>query len=194
MAENWNTTTETGNFFYLKGIIEQIFQKLGIGSLNYKESKSDSLSEGLQISHKKNKLVEFGVVKKAILKKFNIDQEVLFADFNWQAVLEVAKNQKVKVEAIPRYPVMRRDFALLLDESVTYSEIEEIALKTEKKLLKNVNLFDVYEGNNLPKGKKSYAVSFLFQDEHKTLTDKQVDKMMNKLQQKFEQELKAELR
>lgn len=194
MPENWNTSSETGNFFYIKGIIERIFQKLGIGNLKYKESKSDNLSEGLQISSKKTKLVEFGVVKKGILKKFSIEQEVLYADFSWQEVLEAAKKQRIKVDAIAHYPVMRRDFALLLDNSVTYSQIEEIAHQTEKKLLKDVNLFDVYEGNNLPEGKKSYAVSFLFQDEHKTLTDKQVDKMMKKLQQSFEQDLKAELR
>ncbi|MDX1542672.1 MAG: phenylalanine--tRNA ligase subunit beta [Christiangramia sp.] len=194
MEESWNSIPGNGNFFYLKGVINSIFEKLGIHNLKAKASKSDIFSEGLQFSTKKAKLVEFGVVKKTILKKLDIEQEVIFADFNWQEVLEMAKKQKTSFSPIPKYPNMRRDFALLLDNSVSYEEIEHIAHQTERKLLKEVNLFDVYEGANLPEGKKSYAVSFVFQDENKTLTDKQVDKMMNKLQDRFEKELKAELR
>lgn len=193
-AEGWNSVPDKGNFFYMKAVVNTIFEKLGISSLKTKSVKSDMFSEGLQLSNKKAKLVEYGVVKKTILKKFDIEQEVIYADFNWDAILETAKNQKTKFSAIPKYPSMRRDFALLLDNSVSYEEIENIAQQTEKKLLKEVNLFDVYEGKNLPEGKKSYAVSFVFQDEHKTLTDKQVDKMMSKLQHRFEKELKAELR
>ncbi len=193
-AESWNSFTGQGNFFYLKGVISSILEKLGLNKLKTKSVKGDIFSEGLQLSSKKAKLVEFGVIKKSILKKFDIDQEVIYADFNWDEVLELTKVQKMSFTSIPKYPSMRRDFALLLDNSVTYDQIEEIAKQTEKKLLKEVNLFDVYEGKNLPEGKKSYAVSFIFQDENKTLTDKQVDKMMSKLQHRFEKELKAELR
>ncbi|MBT8319666.1 MAG: phenylalanine--tRNA ligase subunit beta [Gramella sp.] len=193
-AESWNTAAGTGNFFYLKGVIHAIFAKLGISNLKVKTGKGDVFSEGLQISNKKARLVEFGVVKKSILKKMDIDQEVLYADFNWDEVVEMAKQQKTSFTSIPKYPSVRRDFALLLDNSVTYDEIEQIARQTEKKMLTNVNLFDVYQGKNLPEGKKSYAVSFVFQDDNKTLTDKQVDKMMKKLQHRFEKELKAELR
>ena len=192
--ERWNTAEERTSFFYLKGIVEQILSRLGISRIKTKSSKTDYFGEGLTIQSAKAKLVEFGVVKKAILKKFDIDQEVLFADFNWDAVLELAKEQKTKYSAIPKYPSVRRDFALLLDQTVTYDEIVAIANQTERNLLKDVNLFDVYEGKNLPEGKKSYAVSFLFQDEKKTLTDKQVDSMMNKLQKRFEKDLNAELR
>ncbi len=193
-AENWNGTARNGNFFYFKGIINSIFEKLGIKNLKTKSVKSDLFSEGLELSSKKAKLVDFGIIKKSILKKFDIEQEVIFADFNWDAVIELAKHQKTSFSPIPKYPRVRRDFALLLDQSVTYDEIEQIARQTEKKMLTDVNLFDVYEGKNLPEGKKSYAVSFVFQDEHKTLTDKQVDKMMSKLQYRFEKELNAELR
>ena len=193
-SESWNSVPGNGNFFYLKGVIDSIFEKLGIKGLKTKSGKSAVFSEGLQMSTKKSKLVDFGVVKRSILKKFDIEQEVIYADFNWGEILEVAKQQQRSFTSIPKYPSMRRDFALLLDQSVTYEEIEQIATQTEKKLLKNVSLFDVYEGENLPEGKKSYAVSFIFQDENKTLTDKQVDKMMSKLQFRFEKELKAELR
>ena len=193
-AEAWNTTAKAGDFFYLKGAVESVLERLGINKFKNGEAKSDIFSEGRSLSAGKTKLVEFGVVRKSVLKHFSIDQEVLFADFNWDAVIEVAKTQKIKFSTIPKYPAVRRDFALLLDDKIQYQEIEDLALQTEKKLLKNVNLFDVYQGKNLPEGKKSYAVSFTFLDENKTLTDKQVDKMMSKLQYRFENELKAELR
>lgn len=192
--EGWSSQQPNGNFFYLKGIIESVLERLGLNNLKTGSIKSDVFSEGLSFAVGKSIIVEFGVLKKSITKHFDINQEVLFADFNWDQVLEVVKNQKTKFEAIPRFPVIRRDFALLLDNTINYQQVEEIALQTEKKLLKEVNLFDVYEGNNLPEGKKSYAVSFMFQDEHKTLTDAQIDKIMKKLQQRFESELQAELR
>ncbi|MAC63729.1 MAG: phenylalanine--tRNA ligase subunit beta [Flavobacteriaceae bacterium] len=193
-GESWNSAGQKGTFFYLKGVIEVIFQRLSIKNLKAAASKNDVFAEGLMLSSAKAKLVEFGVVKKSILKHFDVDQEVLFADFNWDAVIEIAKTQSNKFVGIPKYPEVRRDFALLLDETVSYAEIETIAAQTEKKLLKEVNLFDVYQGDNLPEGKKSYAVSFTFQDEKKTMTDKQIDKIMSKLQYRFENELKAELR
>jgi len=193
-AERWNSTSGRTDFFLLKGVIQSIFQRLGIENLKPSAVKSDVFSEGLIFSSAKNNLVAFGVIRKKVLKHFDIEQEVLYADFNWDALLEVTKARKTSFSAIPKYPAVRRDFALLLNNNVSYEEIEQIALKTEKKLLKEVDLFDVYQGKNLPEGKKSYAVSFKFQDENKTLTDKQVDKMMKKLQHRFEEELQAELR
>ena len=118
----------------------------------------------------------------------------MFADFNWDVIIELAKHNKIKFKAIPKYPEVRRDFALLLDNAISFESIHTIAKQTEKQLLKSVNLFDVYQGKNLPKGKKSYAVSFIIQDENKTLTDKQIDKIMSKLQTNFEKQLNAELR
>ena len=129
-----------------------------------------------------------------ILKHFDISQEVIYADFNWDAILEVIKRNAVTFKAIPKYPEVRRDFALLLDDNVTFESIYKIAKQSEKQLLKSVNLFDVYQGKNLPAGKKSYAVSFTLQDENKTLTDKQIDKIMQTLQTQFESQLGAELR
>ena len=138
-------------------------------------------------------LVEFGTVKKSILKYFDIKQEVLYADFNWNAVLKSISN-KTKFVEIPKYPEVRRDLALLLDDSVAFEEIYNISRQTEKNLLKEVTLFDVYIGKNLPEGKKSYAISFIIQDESKTLTDSQIEKIMSKLQNNFITQLGAQLR
>ncbi|MFP4846166.1 phenylalanine--tRNA ligase subunit beta [Winogradskyella sp. PE311] len=192
--ERWNSTTNASDFFYLKGTIESILDRLGLNRLRSAPTKIDIFSEGMNLSLGKKKLVDFGLVKKSVLKHFGISQNVLFADFNWDNVIEMAQHNKIKFRAIPKYPEVRRDFALLLDNTVTFEDIHTIAKQTEKQLLKNVNLFDVYEGKNLPAGKKSYAVSFTLQDEHKTLNDKQIDKIMSKLQSNFETKLGAELR
>jgi phenylalanyl-tRNA synthetase beta chain len=192
--ERWNTTVTPSDFFYLKGTIETVFQRLGLNRLKSSPTKSSILSEGMSFSLGKKKLVDFGLVKKSVLKHYGISQNVLFADFNWDNVLEMAQHNKIKFTEIPKYPEVRRDFALLLDNNVTFEDIFTISKQTEKQLLKSINLFDVYEGKNLPAGKKSYAVSFTLQDENKTLTDKQIDKIMNKLQSNFENKLGAELR
>lgn len=193
-AESWSNPLQKGDFFYLKGVTTSVLERLGISDLKSGPVKNDIFSEGISFSSGKTKLVEFGIVKKKILKEFGINQEVLFADFQWEQVLQTAKNQKREFTPISKFQAVRRDFALLLDSSVKFEDIYTIARQTEKKLLKGVNLFDVYEGKNLPEGKKSYAVSFTIQDENKTLTDKQIDKIMSKLQQNFEKKLGAELR
>jgi len=192
--ERWNTIITPSDFFYLKGSIETVLERLGLTRLKSAPTKSDILSEGMSLAIGKKILVNFGLVKKSILKHFGISQTVLFADFNWDNVLEMTQHNKIKFNAIPKYPEVRRDFALLLDNSVTFEDIHTIAKQTEKQMLKNVNLFDVYEGKKLPDGKKSYAVSFTLQDENKTLNDKQIDKIMSKLQTNFESKLGAELR
>ncbi|WP_459209796.1 phenylalanine--tRNA ligase subunit beta [Aquimarina rhabdastrellae] len=192
--ESWNTPLKQSDFFYLKGILIAILDRLGLKGLKSSPIKNDVFAEGMVLSLGKTKMVEFGIVKRTILKSFSISQEVLFADFNWDNIIEFAKRNKIKFKDIPKFPEVRRDFALLLEDKVTFEEVHTIAKQTEKKLLKNVDLFDVYQGDNLPDGKKSYAVSFILQDENKTLTDKQIDKIMNKLQQNFESKLGAELR
>ncbi|WP_298496669.1 phenylalanine--tRNA ligase subunit beta [uncultured Algibacter sp.] len=193
-SENWLEKSKKSDFFLMKGLIISLLERLGISRFNELPIKSDLFSEGLSLSLGKNKLVDFGLVKKPILKHFDINQEVIYADFKWDSILDLIKHNKIKFKAIPKYPEVRRDFALLLDDNVTFESIYKIAKQTEKQLLRAVNLFDVYQGKNLPKGKKSYAVSFTLQDENKTLTDKQIDKIMNKLQSNFEKQLGAELR
>ena len=190
----WNTSTQKSDFFYLKGVINSSLERLGLSRYRVSPIKNDCYSEGISLSIGKKKLVDFGIINKTILKSFGISQEVLYADFNWDNVIDMAKHNTVKFKDIPKYPEVRRDFALLLDNDVTFEAIDKIAMQTEKQLLKDVDLFDVYQGKNLPKGKKSYAVSFTIQDNNKTLTDKQIDKIMNKLQSNFEKQLGAQLR
>ncbi|MGB5360619.1 MAG: phenylalanine--tRNA ligase subunit beta, partial [Eudoraea sp.] len=149
---------------------------------------------GLSLKKSKSELVSFGMVQKTILKEFDIKQEVFYADFNWGALSEIIRENKIIFENIPRFPEVKRDLALLLDKGITFDEIQAIAYDTERNLLKSITLFDVYTGKNLPPEKKSYAVGFTIGDARKTLTDKQIDKIMKKLQQRFEKELGAELR
>ncbi|CAM1333204.1 phenylalanine--tRNA ligase subunit beta [Tenacibaculum aestuariivivum] len=191
---NWKITNKTSDFFYLKGIVINLLSRLGLENLKTTPVKSNVFSEGLILSLGKTKLVEFGVVTKTILKEFSIKQEVLYADFNWQNILPLVGNKKIKIIELPKFPTVKRDLALLLDNKVEFKEIFNLAFQTEKKLLKEVDLFDVYEGDKLPEGKKSYAVSFVLQDENKTLADKQIDKIMQKLKLTFEKNLEAVLR
>ncbi len=193
-GESWSNEERIVDFFYLKGIVNNILGRLGVGVLKSSPTKQDLFSEGITLSLGKMKLVDFGVVKGSLLKEFGIKQNVLFADFNWDTILKLTGNTNVKVVDLPKFPSVKRDLALLLDAKIEFKEIYNLAFQSEKFLLKEVDLFDVYEGDKLPDGKKSYAVSFLIQDESKTLTDKQIDKVMQKLQQTFEKNLQAVLR
>ena len=192
--ENWNIIHKKSDFFYIKGLITNILNRLGVDALKTTPIKQDVFSEGVTMSLGKIKLVEFGVIKSSILKEFGIKQSVLFADFNWDNLLKITGNKNMKVTELTKFPPVKRDLALLLDSKIEFKEIYNLAFQSEKHLLKEVDLFDVYEGDKLPKGKKSYAVSFLLQDESKTLADKEIDKTMKKLQQIFEKNLEAVLR
>ncbi len=192
--ESWKVASQNSDFFYLKGIVTSLLSRLGIDKLKTTPAKSDVFSEGISLSLGKIKLVEFGVVKRSILKEFSIKQEVLFADFNWDTILKLVGKKNIKVSELSKFQAVKRDLALLIDSKVEFKEVYNLAFQSEKKLLKDVDLFDVYEGDKLPEGKKSYAISFLLQDETKTLEDKQIDKIMQKLQQTFEKNLEAVLR
>jgi phenylalanyl-tRNA synthetase beta chain len=191
--ETWTNTQKSSDFFLFKGYVDAILARFGIQKTQNSPVTSDVFSEGIAIGSGHNALVEFGVVKKSILKHFGIKQEVFYADFNWDVIIK-SISLKIKFNEIPKYPEVRRDLALLVDKTVTYDAIYAIARQTEKSLLKEINLFDVYEGTNLGEGKKSYAISFIIQDNTKTLTDTQIDKIMGKLQKNFETELGASLR
>lgn len=193
VAESWTNTQKASDFFLFKGYVESILSRFGLDKIQSEPTTSDIFAEGMAYMLGGTKLVDFGTVKKSITKAFDIKQEVFYADFNWNVVLKLVGG-KIKFTEIPKYPEVRRDLALLLNESIQFDSIYKIARQTEKVLLKNIHLFDVYQGDNLPKGKKSYAVSFTIQDNSKTLTDVQIDKIMSKLQKNFETELEAVLR
>jgi len=191
---SWISPSKPTDFYFLKAAVEQVLDRLGIANYESFSEKNDIFLESLSLKKNKTELVSFGMVQKAILKEFDIKQEVFYADFNWDALSEIVRKNEIIFEKIPRFPEVKRDLALLLDTGITFDEIKSIAFDTERNLLKNITLFDVYTGKNLPPEKKSYAVGFTIGDARKTLTDKQIDKIMKKLQQRFEQELGAELR
>ncbi len=194
MAESWNSQNTNANFYQLKGYVISILNRLGITNHSYSEVNNDIFGYGLSISSNKNLLVEFGLVNQKLLKSFDIAQEVFYADFNWNKLFELAGKTKIMFKEVSKFPTVRRDLSLLLDKSVKFEQIEQLAIQSERTLLKEVSLFDVYQGDKLPEGKKSYAVSFIIQDEEKTLTDKQIDKVMEKFQKTFEEKLGAVLR
>ena len=192
--ETWLNTTKKSDFFFIKGVISTILERIGIRQVNSKPTKNDIFSEGISLQMGKKRIVDFGVVKSSILKEFGIKQEVLYADFSWDNIIKIINNKSIKIIDLPKFPSVKRDLALLIESDISFEEIYKLAFQVEKKLLQSVDLFDVYEGDKLPVNKKSYAVSFILQDETKTLNDKQIDKIMQKLQHSFETNLKAELR
>ncbi len=193
LPESWTYEQKPASFFMFKGYVNVILTRLGLNKLQSQPLTNDIFSEGMAFMAGNDIIAEIGVVKKSVAKEFDIKQEVLFADFNWDAIIKMVSG-KVKFSEISKFPEVRRDLALLVDANVSFENIFTVARQTEKSLLKDINLFDVYEGNNLPEGKKSYAVSFTLQDSAKTLTDEQIDKIMGKIKQNLEKETGAVLR
>jgi phenylalanyl-tRNA synthetase, beta subunit, non-spirochete bacterial len=194
--QGWRGKMEGGNFFILKGYLETLLKKLGIdiNSLEYAEAPSDIFSEGFSYMMNGKELAVMGTISPILSRKFGIKQTVFAAEISWKQILKAVKKNTVVYKELPKYPEVRRDLALMLDESVTFSEIMKAAYSTERKLLKSVNLFDVYVGDKIGEGKKQYAISFILQDPDKTLTDKAVEVIMNKLLKTFREKFGAELR
>ena len=194
---SWAHPDEQSSFYELKAYVLNILKRIGLpfGSIMFKESQNNIFSKGIAIENRGGKmLVEMGIVTHALQKKFGIDNEVYFADCHWAQLMKAVRKQKVGFKEISKYPAVSRDLALLIDNDVEFARIEQIAYAAERKLLKKVELFDVYEGKNLPAGKKSYAVNFILQDEQKTLNDKAIDAVMQKIIQNLKKQLNAELR
>ncbi len=194
-AENWNSNNDITSYFTIKGTTRALFERIGLsGMLKESSFKTSLLQDGVQLSILKRKVGEIGWITSQLKKYFGIKQDVFIADLDWDAIIDSLKFVKVKYTELPKTFAVRRDFSLLLDTKINFSEIEEIAKASDKKILKEVGLFDVYEGKNLEEGKKSYAVSFKFQDAEKTLKDKQVDAVMEKIRSQLESKLGAQLR
>ena len=194
LESNWEIMKSPSNFFYGKGVIQDFLATIGFENLKWREITNPHFEESFQITFKEKIMGVFGMVTKKIRDSFGIDQEVYIAELNWDLLTEMSYANPLRYEEVPKFPLVRRDFALLLDDSISFEKLRLSALKTDCKILKEINLFDVYEGKNIEKGKKSYGLSFIFLDKNKTLTDKQVDKVMNKLQNNFEKDFGAQLR
>ncbi len=191
--ENPFNLTRKADLSFLKAAVNNLLQKCGITNYKCVESTYTNFDYGLNYTLNNKTLVEFGAVSKAQLKAFDISQPVFYADFNWETLVKAFSKQKIEFEEISKFPSVRRDLALLIDKAVKYQQIEELAFNTEKKLLKEVNLFDIYEGEKLG-NKKSYAVSFTLLNNEATLTDKQIEGVMEKLISNYKEKLGAELR
>lgn len=194
---SWAHANEESSFYELSAYVENILRRIGVkpGMIVRKKSENDIFSAGLTIENRGGKkLIEMGIITKKLLKQFGLDAPVFYAELNWTALMKVIKKNEVLYTEVPKFPAVSRDLALLVDNSVEFAQIEQIARQTEKKLLKKVELFDVYEGDKLPAGKKSYAVNFILQDEEKTMGDKQIEAIMNKLIAQLKKQLNAELR
>lgn len=194
--QTWNAQPTPADFFFMKGYVELVLARFGIEAetLDHSESSKTFYAESLVYLYNKKPLAEAGKISKPCLNKFDIDQDVFYGHIEWEYLLQIIKNNSVAYRELPKYPWVRRDLALLLDSSIRFSKLRELALQTEKHLIRDICLFDVYESESLGKDKKSYAVSFILQDEHKTLTDSQIDKIMNNLAKVFEKELGATIR
>jgi phenylalanyl-tRNA synthetase beta chain len=194
---SWAHQNEDSTFYELSAHVENILRRIGVeqGMTVRKKSENPIFSSAIAIENRGGKLMgEMGILSKKTLKALGVDQPVYYAELNWTALMKLVRNKKVLFTEISKYPAVSRDLALLVDKGVEFAEIEQIARQTERKLLKQVELFDVYEGKNLPEGKKSYAVNFILQDEQKTMGDKQIDAIMQKLIANLKKQLNAELR
>lgn len=197
VSGSWAHPDEESSFYELKAHVENIFCRIGLkpGMAVLKKSDNDVFAKAIAIENRGGKLLgEMGIVSAKQLKVAGIDNPVYYAELNWTALMKAVRKNKVHFEEISKYPAVSRDLALLIDKCVEFEQIEQIARQTERKLLKSVELFDVYEGKNLPEGKKSYAVNFILQDEQRTLNDKQIDAIMQKLIANLKKQLNAELR
>lgn len=197
VSGSWAHSEEDTSFYELKAYVENILRRVGLSfaAVVFKKSDNDIFSSAIAIESRGGKLiVEMGVIAKKHLKEFDIEMPVYYAEINWTVLMKAVRKNTVNFHEISKFPPVSRDLALLVDSNVEFVEIEKIAYQSEKKLLKKVELFDVYEGKNLPAGKKSYAVNFILQDEEKTLTEKHIEAVMTKLIANLKKHLNAELR
>lgn len=193
-SEQWNHQSTPSTFYNLKAAVDAVVTRLGIVNFQTAEISDENFAYGLKYFRGDKALVTFGAVTTADKKQVGLSKEIFYADFDWAFVLEALKKNRIINKEVPKYPAVRRDLSLLVEQSVTFDQLKTIAFKSEKKLLKNIQVFDVYQGDKLPEGKKSYALNFTLQDEEQTLTDKQIDTIMQKIITNLAHTAKAEIR
>lgn len=192
--ENWNTEDRKADFYFMKDLLEGVIRKLGIVGINARQVSSTNYTSALDYIVDGKVLATVAEISKLVLMKFDIKEKVYYADVNWDLVIKKYPKGDIQYKPVTRFPAVRRDLALLVDKQIKFDELKDAALKAERRLLKRVGIFDIYEGDKIPEGKKSYALSFTLQDEQKTLTEKVIDKTMRRIQQVLEKEFHAELR
>jgi phenylalanyl-tRNA synthetase beta chain len=194
--QSWNYKTNPTDFFNIKSSVEMILSRLGVKpeSLTNGENDKKYFAESLTYLFNNKIVAEAGRISKNYFMKFDLGQDVYYGHIDWDFLLKLIKTHTISFQELPKYPSVRRDLALLLDRGVKFAQVREIAFRTEKNILHDISLFDVYENDNLGKNKKSYAVSFILRDDLKTMTDKNIDKAMNNIIKAFEKELNAQIR
>jgi phenylalanyl-tRNA synthetase beta chain len=193
-SEQWNQKGSPVSFYNLKSAVDAVIERLGIGNYQTEELSNENFAFGMKYFRGDKAIVSFGAVTAADKKKADIDKDVYYADFDWALLLDIVRKNKIINKDIPKFPAVRRDLSMLVDVAVTFEDLKAIAFKTDKKLIRNVQVFDVYVGDKLPEGKKSYALNFTLQDDEQTLTDKQIDSVMQKIIYNLAQTAKAEIR
>ena len=197
VSGSWAHPDENASFYELKAYVYNIFKRVGLNmsAVNVASCNNDIFSKAIEVTTKAGKpLAQMGIVAHSLQKSCDIDQEIYYAEIDFSALMKAVRKNKIEFKEVSKYPAVSRDLALLIDNNIQFEQIEQIAFQSEKKLLKRVELFDVYQGKNLPEGKKSYAVNFILQDENKTLNDKAIDSIMTKLINNLKNKLGAELR
>jgi phenylalanyl-tRNA synthetase beta chain len=193
-TEQWNQKSSPVSFYNIKAAVDAVIGRLGLSTYQSEEISNDDFAYGIRYYRGDKTLVSYGAATAAAKKKADVDKDVFYADFDWALLLDMVKKNKIVNKEVPKYPAVRRDLSLLVDMTVTFETLKTIVFKTEKKLIKNIQVFDVYLGDKLPEGKKSYALSFTLQDEDQTLTDKQIDAVLQKIIYNLAQTAKAEIR
>ena len=194
-GSSWGNSDKKVDIYNITGIVNSVFTKMGIlEKLSLVDTQSDSFNYSLQYILNENILADVSIVSKKLLNQFDIRQEVICADINWTKLIRYSKFRDVAYKPVSKFPAVKRDLSLVLDKHIRFNELRDAAMKIERKLLKNVDLFDIYEGSNISEGKKSYALSFILQDESSTLTDKIIDKTMKRILTVYEQQFSAQLR
>lgn len=193
---SWNTKAGQASFFTLRAMVEKLLRRFGIdiNDLKCETLESDLFADAVSLSQGGKELLQMGVVAPALRRRFDLRQDVFFMEMDFDQLMKMTRKHKIAFEELSKFPEVRRDLALLVDRDIKFSRLRNIAFSTEKRLLKSVSLFDVYEGDKLPAGKKSYALSFVLEDKSQTLTDKQIERVMTSLQVQFEKQVGAEIR
>ena len=192
--KNWNSDKIKSDYYYTKGIVKSLLDRLAIKNTISKPTTLSNLKEGESLFLGKKEIVTYGSVKKEILDSFNIDQEVFYVEFKWDTIISMTSYKPIHVNEIPKYPEVNRDLSILIDKNIDFASIFNSCIKIDKKLIKDISLFDVYEGNKLPADKKSYGISLAISSSDKTLSDKEIDNIMGKVIKNLNSNFGAELR